>query len=539
MKVVIRGSDDTLRSWGSFSFSGIIHGVILGWVAFGTLNTPPEPRRSLYDMEIRANAHRIVWYSLKNRLPDVTPAGRRDPRPPRARFKFNQTLVAGNKELDRPPQMIWMPAPEASAPKPLPLPNVVAVQPARPVRQFAPPPEKRADAITAPALPEAPEIARAVPGRNPAIPAAELAAPVRKFQAPEQARAAWPAPALPDAPEISVTLEGRNLSLPAAGPSGPVRAFRDPRQGGMRRQSDAAPALPEAPAVKGAGPQGEAAVLIDAPALAAPVRAFSRPAERGAATRDTSNLPTAPGVSGPSVSGEASLAIAGLNPAVTSELPAPPGSREAGFSAGPALRPDGGTGAPTTSTLQVPGLLARGGDTEGKPTLVGKVLPFTRERLADVAHFPPPAAAPEPAAPRSGEPPEAVLRGRYIYTVAFQMPNVTSYSGSWHVWFAEHEANERQELMRAPVPLRKVDPKYIASAAAEGIEGKVRLYAIIRKDGRVDHIVLLKGIDARLDQSSQEALGKWLFEPARRGGAPIDVDAVFEIPFHLATKTGK
>ena len=33
-----------------------------------------------------------------------------------------------------------------------------------------------------------------------------------------------------------------------------------------------------------------------------------------------------------------------------------------------------------------------------------------------------------------------------------------------------------------------------------------------------------------------QALAKWQFEPAARGGAPVEVDAVFEIPFRLAPK---
>jgi TonB family protein len=488
MKVVIRGSSARLRSWGSFSISGLVHGAILGWVAFGTVAAPPEPRRSLYDMEIRQSERRIVWYSLRNRLPDVTPVGTRTPRPPRARFKFSQTLVAGRKEDNRPPQMIWMPAPIVSTPKPLPLPNVVAVTPAKPVRAFTAPLEKLTAATAVPVLPQAPEVARAMPGRNASVPAAELAAPVRKFTAPLAAHTISEAPVLPEAPRVAAVLPG------------------------------------------GAPP-------IDPPSMRAPVRAFARPVESEPDSSRSASLPAPPGLSMAPASAEASLAIAGLNPAVTPDLPTPPGAREAGFSAGPALRTEGGTGTPTTSMLEVPGLLARGGDTQGKPTLVGRVLPFTRERLADAPRLPPPALA--PPAPRSGEPPETVLRGRYIYTVAIQMPNVTSYSGSWTVWFAEHETNARQEIMRAPVPLRKVDPKYIASAAADRVEGAVRLFGVIRKDGHVDSIVLLKGLDTRLDQSSAEALAKWLFEPARRGGAAVDVDAVFEIPFRLAPKPAR
>ncbi len=489
MRLVIRGTWDRLRSGTSFSISGMMHGAILAWVAFGTAAGPQEPKRSLYDMEIRPNEHRIVWYSLRNRLPDVSPKGPQDPRPSRAHLKFSQTLVAGHKEMERPPQMIWQPAPEVSQPKPQPLPNLVAVAPSRPVREFARPAEKAAAVLTAPALPDAPEIARAVPGRNASPLAGDLAAPVRKFTAPQESRLVQAAPVLPDAPRIAAAPERGDLSLPAAIPAGPVRNFARP-------------------------PQGTKQV-------------------------ETASLPAAPGIAGPQVPVEASLAIAGLNPAVTPDLPQPPGSREAGFSAGPVLRTEGGTGTPTNSTLEVPGLLARGGDTAGKPTLVGRVLPFTRENLANAPHLPaaPPASvAPEP---RPGESPEDVLRGRRIYTVAFQMPNITSYSGSWTVWFAEHEEAAQRDLLRAPVPLRKVDPKYIASAAAEHVEGRVRLFGVIRKDGHVDHIVLLKGIDARLDRSSAEALGLWLFEPAQRAGRPVDVDAVFEIPFRLAPKPAK
>jgi len=65
----------------------------------------------------------------------------------------------------------------------------------------------------------------------------------------------------------------------------------------------------------------------------------------------------------------------------------------------------------------------------------------------------------------------------------------------------------------------------------------VRLWAVIGKDGHVGEISLLQHLDDRLDQSAQEALAKWLFQPAVRNGAAIDVDAVFEIPFNLPPKT--
>jgi protein TonB len=90
--------------------------------------------------------------------------------------------------------------------------------------------------------------------------------------------------------------------------------------------------------------------------------------------------------------------------------------------------------------------------------------------------------------------------------------------------------------MRPPEVVRKVDPKYIAAAAAERVEGTVRIFAVIGKDGHVGGISLLRQLDERLDRSAQEALAKWEFTPARRDGIAVDVDAIFEIPFHLAPR---
>jgi TonB family protein len=90
-----------------------------------------------------------------------------------------------------------------------------------------------------------------------------------------------------------------------------------------------------------------------------------------------------------------------------------------------------------------------------------------------------------------------------------------------------------------PVPFHKVDPKYIATAVADRVEGRVQLLCVINRSGRVEQVELVRGLDSRLDQSAMEALAKWQFRPASRSGAPIDVDVMVEIPFHLAPKEVK
>jgi TonB family protein len=121
--------------------------------------------------------------------------------------------------------------------------------------------------------------------------------------------------------------------------------------------------------------------------------------------------------------------------------------------------------------------------------------------------------------------------------MAIQMPNLTSYSGSWLMWYADRTAREAGlSPVAPPVPHRKVDPKYVAAAASDRVEGKVQLACVIGKDGRVSTVELVQGLDDRLNQTAEEALAKWEFTPATRQGEPVEVDVLVEIPFRLAPR---
>jgi len=83
------------------------------------------------------------------------------------------------------------------------------------------------------------------------------------------------------------------------------------------------------------------------------------------------------------------------------------------------------------------------------------------------------------------------------------------------------------------VAMRKVDPGYVPDAIREKIEGQVLLRAIIRRDGKVEHVEVLKSLDSRLDERAVHAMLRWEFQPATRRGAPVDLEAVIQIPFAL------
>jgi TonB family protein len=151
-----------------------------------------------------------------------------------------------------------------------------------------------------------------------------------------------------------------------------------------------------------------------------------------------------------------------------------------------------------------------------------------------------PAAAPKPSFAerlKSGTPPEKLLGGQ-IYTLHANAPNLASATGSWIFNFAELSDGEdvtvihhpTGELAR-PVPVRKVDPRYPPALVEAKVQGEVIVYAIVRENGTIDSIQLVHGIDPTLDQNAIEALALWKFEPARRNGVPVALEAVVHIPF--------
>ena len=74
-------------------------------------------------------------------------------------------------------------------------------------------------------------------------------------------------------------------------------------------------------------------------------------------------------------------------------------------------------------------------------------------------------------------------------------------------------------------------PEYPEDAIKAHIDGEVVLYAIIRKDGSVDSIQLMRSLDPRLDKNAMAALARWKFLPGKRAGVPVDIEAVVRIPF--------
>jgi TonB family protein len=250
--------------------------------------------------------------------------------------------------------------------------------------------------------------------------------------------------------------------------------------------------------------------------------------------------------------------------------PAPPpevpeGNLAARISVSPEGKKSGAVGNPTnhstgpgagrsaaSAATDGSGVGANSGSLPAAISIAGGVRPSSRGGIApsgsrlNTLNLKPPSSNEPPVNSRRGPPnvsaldpslpPEAILSGSEVYTMHVNLPNLTSASGSWILSFAELDEDDRppftpKERLAGPVPIRKADPKYPLDLIKAHVQGEVILYAIIRKDGSVDSIQVVRGLDPQLDQNAVQALGEWKFRPATRAGRPVDVEAVVHIPF--------
>ncbi len=474
--------------------------AIHGTAFLALMNAPnirlPERSQSEYKQAIAGKEDKLVWYRLKS-LPDVTPPeSKAERKPVKAEVRAKQEMVASRKDAPKKIRMVWTPAPEVKV-TPEEMPNILAIKIPEIRKPFVAPPDIQKPA---PAL-ELATNAPALPSQtvNP-VKLIDKVKVVKRFVAPPQrvpkkvievamvnnAPSAELNPNSADLPELTYTVKV------------PARAFTAPPAGKA-----------------GAAAQAAKVGLVDDPA----------PNVELANSRDLN------------------VAAIGLNP-LDVPIRMPESSSAAQFSAGPKLRPDGANAAGEGKGLTVPDLYVRGNkDTKTELLADAFAAPTSSRTLRALARVnePKPESAPEtaPAAKTAGavkvsSAPDPRFTGRDVYMMAIQMPNLTSYSGSWLMWYADRTAREAGLAPVAPpVAHRKVDPKYIAAAAAEHVEGKVQLACVIAKDGTVSHVELVRGLDDRLNQSAEEALAKWVFDPATRHGVPVEVDVLVEIPFRL------
>jgi hypothetical protein len=501
----------------SFAASAGLHGLAI--VILGLMSTHNESAETTaYKQFIDPQTHKIVWYDFRKKLPDVAAVEKVGTFPtPRGAELSKQAIIATSKSARSNKQFIWRPVPKIEIPKDLLVPNLIArvnaVPPPPPpttvraAQQNNSPPQPKGDVSHAPKI-----VKIFVP-------------PPRETRRP-QSPASMPDAPMPD-PSIVGSLKVKDSILALRS----RRAFVLPPQATQPKHGAIPGSMPDTP-------------LPDASVVGASKVKSSLPEGLGAPAVSTSYAPpsTAGTAEIPSAgNANVDIAIAGLHAAEKLNGALPDGSRPGRFSKAPIIGEAASGDVGGSGTLKVPDLTIREDQTGSAqaPEANGnrKTILYT-ETLRSL----PVSTLSVPLRPSSRTIPSTIdarFQGRSVYTMVVPIENLPDYGGDWIIWFAERDQKPGEpSSMRAPIPFRKLEPVGAMPSRAR-IEWRLQIAAVIRQDGKLDGISLLRHSGPAAEQAVIHDLESWEFKPATRGGMPVDVDAVIEIPFILPGEVAK
>jgi TonB family protein len=88
-----------------------------------------------------------------------------------------------------------------------------------------------------------------------------------------------------------------------------------------------------------------------------------------------------------------------------------------------------------------------------------------------------------------------------------------------------------------PMPIHRVEPKYTDEARRQGLNGTVVLQAVIKTDGTIDILSVVRGMPLGLTENAIQALKQWQFRPGNKDGKDVDILVNnIEINFELNRK---
>ncbi len=84
-----------------------------------------------------------------------------------------------------------------------------------------------------------------------------------------------------------------------------------------------------------------------------------------------------------------------------------------------------------------------------------------------------------------------------------------------------------------PEEIDRVIPHYPAMARRAGVQGAVVVRGIVRRDGAIDNVEVIKDLPYGLGDAARDAVSRWRFRPATYRGEPIDVYYTVTVNFRL------
>ena len=74
---------------------------------------------------------------------------------------------------------------------------------------------------------------------------------------------------------------------------------------------------------------------------------------------------------------------------------------------------------------------------------------------------------------------------------------------------------------------------YTEEARQRSISGEVVMEIVVRRDGSVGDVRILRGLGGGLNDRAVQAVRQWRFAPATRLGSPVDVIVEVGVEFRL------
>ena len=84
-----------------------------------------------------------------------------------------------------------------------------------------------------------------------------------------------------------------------------------------------------------------------------------------------------------------------------------------------------------------------------------------------------------------------------------------------------------------PEEIERVLPHYPPLARKLGVQGAVVVRGVVRKDGTIDDVEVIKELPYGLGEAARRAVSQWHFRPATYRGEPIDVYYTVTVNFRL------
>ena len=88
--------------------------------------------------------------------------------------------------------------------------------------------------------------------------------------------------------------------------------------------------------------------------------------------------------------------------------------------------------------------------------------------------------------------------------------------------------------VQASKMVKMVRPVYPPEAKAAGVQGTVRMRAIVGKEGDVIGLTLLMAPSPELARSAMEAVNQWKYTPTLLNGAPVEIQTEVDVNYTLA-----